>query len=231
MEALTGHDRSRAGRRRHRRFSARARPVAGERPGTGATAELVAAAYADELLVGYAMDPAEILGESLSSDAARRVVALRDIETSIMCPHHLMPASGVVHVAYAPRDRIVGLGRARTPDDLLLAPPDPARNAGAVDRGRIGRCTSAHAARAAWRSYRRRVSPRAASAATSARAITTATAGEMRDGQAAARRVRRGDHVQPRLDRGSTNPIKISIRWPMRRFFVSQVVAVVIVRR
>ena len=27
-----------------------------------------------------------------------------------MCPHHLMPASGVVHVAYAPGARVIGLG-------------------------------------------------------------------------------------------------------------------------
>jgi GTP cyclohydrolase I len=73
------------------------------------TAELVASAYADDLLIGYAMDPAAILAASLRTHSPS-VVALRDIETSIMCPHHLMPASGVVHVAYAPGDRIVGLG-------------------------------------------------------------------------------------------------------------------------
>jgi GTP cyclohydrolase I len=73
------------------------------------TAELVSTAYADELLIGYAMDPAAILSEGLESSGSE-VVALRDIETSILCPHHLMPASGVVHVAYAPGGRIVGFG-------------------------------------------------------------------------------------------------------------------------
>jgi GTP cyclohydrolase I len=73
------------------------------------TAQLVASAYADDLLSGYAMDPAAILRESMSA-AGSEIVAVRDIETSILCPHHLMPASGVVHVAYAPSDRVVGFG-------------------------------------------------------------------------------------------------------------------------
>jgi GTP cyclohydrolase I len=69
----------------------------------------VTAAWADELLIGYAMDPAAILAESVSA-AGSEVVVVRDIQTSVMCPHHLMPASGVVHLAYAPGERIVGLG-------------------------------------------------------------------------------------------------------------------------
>ena len=78
-------------------------------PELAQTAQLVTAAYADELLIGYAMDPAAILRETLRSNSPA-LVAVRDIQTSILCPHHLMPASGVVHVAYAPGDRVVGLG-------------------------------------------------------------------------------------------------------------------------
>ncbi len=73
------------------------------------TAQLVSAAYTDELLAGYAMDPAAILAESVSTGSSE-IVALCDVPTTIMCPHHLLPASGVVHVAYAPSDRVVGLG-------------------------------------------------------------------------------------------------------------------------
>jgi GTP cyclohydrolase I len=73
------------------------------------TGRLVADAYADDLLSGYAMDPAEILADSVS-EVGGDVVALRDVETTIMCPHHLMPAGGVVHLAYAPAGRVVGLG-------------------------------------------------------------------------------------------------------------------------
>src|SRR5690606_35077097 len=73
------------------------------------TAQLVAAAYADEMLIGYALDPAEILSKAVGGGGSD-VVAVRNIQTTVMCPHHLMPASGVVHVAYAPSDRVVGLG-------------------------------------------------------------------------------------------------------------------------
>ncbi|MGD8859191.1 MAG: GTP cyclohydrolase I [Myxococcales bacterium] len=78
-------------------------------PDLGSTGRLVAAAYADDLLGGYAMDPAEILDESVA-ETGGDVVALRDLQTTIMCPHHLLPAGGVVHLAYAPAGRVVGLG-------------------------------------------------------------------------------------------------------------------------
>lgn len=73
------------------------------------TGELVARAYAEDLLSGYDQDPVAILADSVT-EAGAGLVAVRDIQTTIMCPHHLMPASGVVHVAYAPGVRVVGLG-------------------------------------------------------------------------------------------------------------------------
>ena len=35
---------------------------------------------------------------------------VRDVAASIVCPHHLLPATGVVHVGYVPGNRVVGLG-------------------------------------------------------------------------------------------------------------------------
>jgi GTP cyclohydrolase IA len=78
-------------------------------PELAETPRLVANAWADELLVGYAMHPAEILGDAFCS-ADSELVGLRDVETTIMCPHHLLPASGTLHLVYAPNDRVVGLG-------------------------------------------------------------------------------------------------------------------------
>lgn len=78
-------------------------------PDLAETAQLVTDAYADRLLTGYRQDAAEILAGSVG-EAGSQLVAVRDIEATIMCPHHLMPASGVVHVAYAPGERVVGLG-------------------------------------------------------------------------------------------------------------------------
>jgi GTP cyclohydrolase IA len=78
-------------------------------PDLADTARLVADAYADQLLVGYRQSAAEILSGNVS-EVGSELVAVRDIQTTIMCPHHLMPATGVVHVAYAPGERVVGLG-------------------------------------------------------------------------------------------------------------------------
>ena len=79
-------------------------------PELGNTGRLVASAFADDFLVGYAMDPATILSQTVGENAGSDVVAVCDVQTSILCPHHLMPATGVVHVCYAPAGRVVGLG-------------------------------------------------------------------------------------------------------------------------
>lgn len=73
------------------------------------TGTKVAEAFGRELLAGYRMDPASILAESTDAQT-KGLVVLSQIPTIAMCPHHLLPASGVVHVGYLPGDRVVGLG-------------------------------------------------------------------------------------------------------------------------
>ena len=78
-----------------------------------ATPRLVAEAWSSELLVGYRMDPAAILADAVGTSGATTssdVVAIRDIAVTVMCPHHLLPAPGVLHVAYAPAQKLAGLG-------------------------------------------------------------------------------------------------------------------------
>ena len=74
--------------------------------GTGAR---VADAWVDELLSGYAADPASILADGTDSSSTG-LVLLADIPATTMCPHHLLPASGRVHVGYWPGPRVVGFG-------------------------------------------------------------------------------------------------------------------------
>lgn len=74
--------------------------------GTGAR---VAEAYANDLLAGYDLDPAAILAEATGSSAPGLVV-VASIATTTLCPHHLLPATGLTHVGYWPTDRVVGLG-------------------------------------------------------------------------------------------------------------------------
>ena len=81
----------------------------GSDPELAQTGARVAEAYANDLLCGYAMDPRSILADSTDSRADGLVV-LRDVPATTMCPHHLLPATGVVHLGYWPDGRVVGLG-------------------------------------------------------------------------------------------------------------------------
>lgn len=83
-------------------------PVSSD-PELSGTGRRVAEAFANDLLEGYALDPAAILAEATSSSAAGLVV-VTGIATTAVCPHHLLPASGVVHVGYLPGAKVVGLG-------------------------------------------------------------------------------------------------------------------------
>lgn len=74
--------------------------------GTGAR---VADAYANDLLSGYDLDPSALLEEATSSSAPGLVV-VASIATTTLCPHHLLPATGLTHVGYWPQGRVVGLG-------------------------------------------------------------------------------------------------------------------------
>lgn len=73
------------------------------------TGERVADAYA-ELCAGYAVDVDALIAQNLIDQKGDGVVALDGIALATMCPHHLMPALGTATVAYASRDRIIGVG-------------------------------------------------------------------------------------------------------------------------
>jgi GTP cyclohydrolase IA len=78
-------------------------------PELARTGERVAAAFIDELCDGYGVDVGALLrAESIAGES--EVVALHDIAITTVCPHHLMTASGIASVAFAPGDRLVGLG-------------------------------------------------------------------------------------------------------------------------
>lgn len=74
------------------------------------TPRRVAEAYAD-YFSGVGVDPLTVLSETVSADKLGELVLLRDIEFRSICEHHLLPFTGVAHVAYVPGSRIVGLGK------------------------------------------------------------------------------------------------------------------------
>jgi GTP cyclohydrolase I len=77
---------------------------------TGRTAERVRVLWERRLLGGYAIDPAEALGDGFA-DARSDMVVIRGIAVHGVCPHHLVPFRGVAHVAYLPGGRLHGFGR------------------------------------------------------------------------------------------------------------------------
>jgi GTP cyclohydrolase I len=99
----------------------------GERPdreGLLSTPARVADAYA-EFFGGLGHDPLDHLRETVPTelDTAGEAVIVRDIAFRSVCEHHLLPFTGVAHVAYLPDAAVVGLGRfARVIDTLASRP-------------------------------------------------------------------------------------------------------------
>jgi GTP cyclohydrolase I len=63
-----------------------------------------------EMTCGYAQDPVAILGTTFD-EFADELVVLRNIHFVSLCEHHMLPFSGVAHVAYLPGERVVGLSK------------------------------------------------------------------------------------------------------------------------
>jgi GTP cyclohydrolase I len=75
------------------------------------TPRRVARLWRTEFLAGYAMSPAEILGDPVIGEVDPDVVVVGGLRFHAMCPHHLVPFRGVAHVAYIPHGKLVGFGR------------------------------------------------------------------------------------------------------------------------
>ena len=85
------------------------------REGLTDTPKRVINSYA-ELFNGYTQDPSEILERTFEeTDGYGDIVLLKDIRVESYCEHHLIPITGVAHVAYIPENRVVGISKlART---------------------------------------------------------------------------------------------------------------------
>jgi GTP cyclohydrolase I len=74
------------------------------------TPERVARAWCDDLLAGYARDPAAELSWS-KAPAGAGVVLVRGVSFASICVHHLLPFHGQAFVAYLPGERQAGLSK------------------------------------------------------------------------------------------------------------------------
>ena len=82
-------------------------------PELAETPERVARTWQTELLDGYGRDPGEELGRRIATPRrpARELVVVTGLRFHSICPHHLLPWTGVAHLAYVPDRTVVGFGR------------------------------------------------------------------------------------------------------------------------
>ena len=82
-----------------------------EREGLKGTPGRVVRSY-EEFFQGYDTDPVELLQRTFEeTDGYDEMVVLKDIRFESHCEHHMVPIIGKAHVAYLPRNRVVGISK------------------------------------------------------------------------------------------------------------------------
>ena len=82
-----------------------------DREGLAGTPGRVARSY-EEFFAGYDSDPVELLKRTFEeTDGYDEMVVLRDIRFESHCEHHMVPIIGRAHIAYLPRQRVIGISK------------------------------------------------------------------------------------------------------------------------
>ena len=81
------------------------------REGLIETPKRVVKAY-EEFFAGYEQDALKVLGKTFEDvNGYDDIVFLRDINIDSHCEHHMVPIAGKAHVAYLPKDKVVGISK------------------------------------------------------------------------------------------------------------------------
>lgn len=81
------------------------------REGLLGTPSRVVRAY-EEYFTGYGTDPVDLLQRTFEeTDGYDEMVVLKDIRFESHCEHHLAPIIGRAHIAYLPKQRVVGISK------------------------------------------------------------------------------------------------------------------------
>lgn len=92
-----------------------------DRPGLKETPRRVAHMYM-EMFAGLHYDPQRHL-DVVFPETYDEMVLVKDIPFTSMCEHHLLPFSGVAHVAYIPDGKVTGLSKlARVVEEVARRP-------------------------------------------------------------------------------------------------------------
>lgn len=63
------------------------------------------------LTSGYTVDLKKIVNGALFDVKHDEMVLVKDVEFYSLCEHHMLPFFGKMHVAYLPKDRVIGLSK------------------------------------------------------------------------------------------------------------------------
>jgi GTP cyclohydrolase I len=64
-----------------------------------------------EVTEGYRVDPISLINNALFDVEYDEMVVVKDIDFHSLCEHHMLPFFGKAHVAYIPREKVIGLSK------------------------------------------------------------------------------------------------------------------------